>query len=137
MQTPSNAELIAHLRNWKNDCVVRDDARTKKTGEIFTPTVLVQEMLAKVPASQFEDPTNTFLDPSCGNGQFLSEVLIRKLENGIDFETALGCIYGVDIMQDNVETCKQRLLCNLEQYRHIVDKNIVCADFLTYDCSFS
>lgn len=137
MQTPSNAELIAHLRNWKDDCVVRDDARIKKTGEIFTSSALVQEMLDKFPLEEFCDPSKTFLDPSCGNGQFLSEVLIRKLENGIDFVTALSCIYGVDIMQDNVETCKQRLLCNLEQYRHIVDKNIVCADFLTYDCSFS
>jgi hypothetical protein len=39
-------------------------------------------------------------------------------------------------MQDNVEVCRDRLLCGLEQYRHIVEKNIVCADFLTYDCSF-
>jgi hypothetical protein len=136
VQTPSNAELIAHLRNWNVDCVVRDAARIKKTGEIFTPTALVQEMLDQIPAIQFADATKTFLDPSCGNGQFLSEVLIRKLENGIDFSTALGTIYGVDIMLDNVETCRDRLLCGLEQYRRIVEKNIVCADFLTYDCSF-
>ncbi len=136
MQIPSNAELIAHLRNWGNDCVVRDALRTKRTGEVFTPTALVQEMLEKIPAVQFADATKTFLDPSCGNGQFLSEVLIRKLENGIDFATALGSIYGIDIMQDNVESCRDRLLCGLEQYRHIVEKNIVCADFLTYDCSF-
>jgi type I restriction-modification system DNA methylase subunit len=115
---------------------VRDAVRTKKTGEIFTPTALVQEMLAQIPAVQFADATKTFIDPSCGNGQFLSEVLIRKLENGIDFATALGTIYGVDIMLDNVETCRDRLLCGLEQYRRIVEKNIVCADFLTYDCSF-
>ena len=136
MRTPSNAELIAHLRNWSVDCVVRDASRTKRTGEVFTPTALVQEMLAQIPAVQFADATKTFIDPSCGNGQFLSEVLIRKLENGIDFATALGTIYGVDIMLDNVETCRDRLLCGLEQYRHIVEKNIVCADFLTYDCSF-
>lgn len=137
MQIPSNAELIAHLRNWSVDCVVRDAARIKKTGEIFTPTALVQEILDKFSEEEFADASKTFLDPSCGNGQFLSEVLIRKLENGIDFATALGCIYGVDIMQDNVETCKERLLCGLEQHRHIVEKNIVCADALTYDFSFS
>jgi type I restriction-modification system DNA methylase subunit len=116
---------------------VRDAARTKKTGEIFTPTALVQEILDKFSKEEFADASETFLDPSCGNGQFLSEVLIRKLENGIDFATALGSIYGVDIMQDNVESCRDRLLCGLEQYRQIVEKNIVCADFLTYDCSFS
>lgn len=137
MQTPSNAELIAHLRNWNVDCVVRDAARIKKTGEVFTPTALVQDIFNKFSKEEFADASKTFLDPSCGNGQFLSEALIRKLENGIDFATALGCIYGVDIMQDNVETCKERLLCGLEQYRHIVEKNIVCADALTYDFSFS
>jgi type I restriction-modification system DNA methylase subunit len=136
VQTPSNADLIAHLRNWSVDCVVRDAARTKRTGEVFTPTALVQEMLAHIPAENFADSTKTILDPSCGNGQFLSEVLISKLENGIDFATALGSIYGVDIMQDNVETCKERLLCGLEQYRHIVEKNIVCADALSYDFTF-
>jgi hypothetical protein len=56
-------------------------------------------------------------------------VLFRKLENGIDFSTALGSIYGVDIIQDNVESCKNRLLCGLDQYRYIVEKNIVCAYF--------
>lgn len=137
MKKASNSELIAHLRNWSNDCVVRDAVRTKKTGEIFTPTELVQEMLAQIPAVHFEDATKTFLDPSCGNGQFLSEVLIRKLANGIDFATALGSIYGVDIMQDNVESCRERLLCGLEQYRHIVEKNIVCADALSYNFKFS
>ena len=116
--------------------MVRDAERTKKTGEIFTPTALVQEMLAQIPAVQFADATKTFLDPSCGNGQFLSEVLIRKLENGIEFSAALGGIYGVDIMQDNVESCRSRLLCDLEQYRYIVEKNIVCADALTYNFSF-
>lgn len=137
MQTPSNAELIAHLRSWSVDCVVRDAARVKKTGEVFTPTALVQEMLSHIPADNFADSTKTVLDPSCGNGKFLSEALIRKLQNGIDFATALGSIYGVDIMLDNVETCRDRLLCGLEQYRHIVEKNIVCADALTYDFSFS
>jgi type I restriction-modification system DNA methylase subunit len=136
VQIPSNAELIAHLRNWSNDCVVRDAVRKKTTGEVFTSTALVQEMLEKIPAVQFADATKTFLDPSCGNGQFLSEVLIRKLENGIEFSAALGSIYGVDIMQDNVESCRSRLLCGVELYRHIVEKNIVCADALTYDFTF-
>jgi type I restriction-modification system DNA methylase subunit len=137
MQTPSNAELISHLRNWNVDCVVRHSARIKKTGEVFTPTALVQEILDKFSKEEFADASKTFLDPSCGNGQFLSEVLIRKLEYGIDFATALGSIYGVDIMQDNVEACRSRLLCGLDNYRHIVEKNIVCADALNYEFSFS
>jgi type I restriction-modification system DNA methylase subunit len=114
----------------------RDKLRVKQTAEIFTPTDLVQEMLDELPQELFADPEKTFLDNSCGDGQFLSEVLIRKVENNIDFETALSTIYGVDLMPDNVHLCRERLLCGREDLRHIVEKNIVCADALTYDYSF-
>jgi hypothetical protein len=63
-------------------------------------------------------------------------VLIRKLENGIDFEQALSTIYGVDLMQDNVELCRERLLCGRDDLKHIVEQNIVCADALTYHYRF-
>jgi type I restriction-modification system DNA methylase subunit len=116
--------------------VERDHLRVKATGEVFTPTALVQELLDQLPPTLFTDPAKTFLDNSCGDGQFLSEVLIRKLENGIDFETALGTIYGVDLMPDNVKLCQDRLLCGQEHLRSIVEKNIVCADALTYDYLF-
>ena len=116
--------------------VDRDQLRIKATGEVFTPTPLVQELLDQLPPDLFTDPTKTFLDNSCGDGQFLSEVLIRKMENGIDFETALSTIYGVDLMQDNVKLCQDRLLCGQEHLRSIVERNIVCADALTYDYLF-
>jgi type I restriction-modification system DNA methylase subunit len=116
--------------------VQRAAVRVKATGEVFTPTELVQEILDTLPQELFLDPTKTFLDPSCGDGQFLSEVLIRKLENGIDFETALSTIYGVELMPDNVELCKERLLCGQTHLQHIVDNNIVCHDALTYDYRF-
>ena len=76
--------------------VERDKLRVKATGEVFTPTPLVQEILDKLAPELFKDPTKTFPDPSCGDGQFLSEVLIRKVENGIDFATALSTIYGAE-----------------------------------------
>ena len=116
--------------------VEREKSRTQKSGEVFTPTKLVRDIIKKIPIEQFQDPSKTFLDPSCGDGQFLSEVLIKKMENGSTFEQALSTIYGVDIMPDNVALCKDRLLCGQEHLRHIVDKNIVCADALTYDYSF-
>ena len=133
----SNKELILRLRNWNLDYVKRSKERIKATGEVFTPTELVQKMLSQLPPDVFTDKSKTFCDPSCGNGQFLSEVLIKKLENNIDFETALSTIYGVDIMTDNVDVCRDRLLCGLEEYRHIVNKNIVCASATNYDFSFS
>ena len=131
-------EIIDRIRNRSYmSGVERDNLRVKATGEVFTPTPLVQEILDQLPQEQFQDPSKTFLDPSCGDGQFLGEVLIRKVENGIDFETALSTIYGVDLMQDNVELCRERLLCGREDLRHIVEKNIVCHDALTYDYSFN
>jgi type I restriction-modification system DNA methylase subunit len=116
--------------------VERDKLRIKQNGEIFTPTTLVQEILDTLDQTVFIDPTKTFLDPTCGDGQFLCEVLIRKIENGIDFETALSTIYGVDLMQDNVKLCRERLLCGREDLRHIVERNIVCADALRYHYRF-
>ena len=117
--------------------VERDKARVKATGEVFTPTPLVQEVLNQLPQETFTDPNKTFLDPSCGDGQFLGEVLIRKIENGSTFEQALSTVYGVDLMMDNVEECRKRLLCGKEELRHIVERNIVCHDALTYDYSFN
>ena len=116
--------------------IEREETRVKATGEVFTPTPLVQEILDNLPYEIFTDSTKNALDPSCGDGQFLGEVLIRKLENGIDFETALGTIYGVDLMEDNVALCRERLLCGREDLRHIVEKNIVCADGLRYHYRF-
>lgn len=129
--------LIRHLRDREYmSGVERDQARIRATGEVFTPTVLVQEVLDKMDPDLFVQPGKTFLDPACGDGQFLSEVLIRKLESGQDFETALGSIYGIDLMPDNVEQCRQRLLCGHEHLRHIVENNIVCADAGTYHYRF-
>ena len=78
--------IVSHARNREYmSGVERDKIRTKANGEVFTPTPLVQEMLDQLPQDLFSDPTKTFLDNSCGDGQFLSEVLIRKLENGIAY----------------------------------------------------
>lgn len=129
---------ISHLREREYmSGVDRERTRVKATGEVFTPTPLVQEILDQLPVDSFTDPDKTFLDPSCGDGQFLSEVLIRKLQNGHSFEQALSTVYGVDLMPDNVELCRERLLCGKTKYRHIVEQNIVCHDALTYDYSFN
>jgi len=129
---------ISHIRDREYmSGIERDKARTRATGEVFSPTPLVQEILDQLPKDSFTDPTKTFLDPSCGDGQFLSEVLIRKLENGHGFKQALSTVFGVDIMQDNVTLCRERLLCGKSEYSHIVEKNIVCHDGLTYGYEFN
>lgn len=131
------SDVIKHARNREYmSGVDRSKLRVKATGEVFTPTALVHEVLDRIPVKQFQDPTKTFLDNSCGDGQFLSEVLIRKMEHGSTFEQALSTIYGVDLMEDNVRLCRERLLCGREDLRHIVEKNIVQHDGLSYDYRF-
>lgn len=130
--------VIKHIRDrGYMSGIERTQQRVKATGEVFTPTELVQEMLDQLPKEVFTDPTKTFLDNSCGDGQFLGEVLIRKMENGSTFEQALSTVYGVDLMQDNVNECRKRLLCGRTDLEHIVRTNIVCHDALTYDYSFN
>jgi hypothetical protein len=122
--------------------VDRDKLRIKQTAEVFTPTPLVQEMLDKLEQQDltlFSDPTKTFLDNSCGDGQFLSEVIIRKIErSGCSLEQALQTTYGVDLMEDNIIECRKRLAGPnpTPEILEIVTKNIVCHDALTYDYSF-
>jgi len=126
-------KVINHIRNRSYmEGVDREQLRVKSTGEVFTPTILVQEIIDKISL----ESSSPVLDPACGDGQFLGEALICKLENGIDFETALSTIYGVDLMQDNVELCRERLLCGREDLRHVVEQNIVCADGLRYHYRF-
>ena len=133
MLKPTLSEVIGHIRDRTYmGGVERDRLRVKATGEVFTPTELVREMLERIPIEQFQDPAKTFLDNSCGDGQFLGEVLIRKMENGSTFEQALSTIYGLDLMIDNVDECRKRLLCGSKDSAHIaiVEKNIYQADAL-------
>jgi hypothetical protein len=116
--------------------VERNTIRIKATQEIFTPTEMVKDLLDNLDPILFVDNDQPFLDPTCGDGQFLGEVLIRKVENGIPFDQALSTIYGVDLMPDNVTLCQDRLLCGREDLRHIVEQNIVCADALRYHYQF-
>ena len=137
MSKPTLSEAIDHIRaRTYMGGVERDNLRVKATGEVFTPTDLVREMLERIPQHQFQDPTKTFLDNSCGDGQFLGEVLIRKMENGSTFEQALSTTYGVDLMIDNVDLCRERLLCGREDLRHVVEQNIYQADALKFSYKF-
>jgi hypothetical protein len=130
-------DVIDHIRNRTYmGGVERDNLRVKATGEVFTPTDLVREVLEQIPLEQFQDPAKTFLDNSCGDGQFLGEVLIRKMEHGSTFEQALSTTYGVDLMIDNVDLCRERLLCGREDLRHIVEQNIYQADALKFSYEF-
>ena len=130
-------KIIGHIRDRDYmSGIEREQSRVKVTNEIFTPTTRAITDIYKLPSILFSDPTKKFQDQCCGDGQFLGEVLIRKIENGIDFESSLSTIYGVDLMPDNVKLCQDRLLCGREDLRPIVEQNIVCADALRYHYRF-
>jgi len=127
---------------------MKTQKRKRDLGEVFTPLELVNKMLDKLPQRLWIDSSRTFLDNSCGNGSFLVEVLKRKLQYGHNPSQALSTIYGVDIMEDNIEECRERLLhiANVHyksryeftkrRNEKIINRNIVCADALVYDYSF-
>lgn len=109
----------------------------KKNGEIFTPPMLVNEILDKFPDEIWEE-NKTFCDPAAGNGNILIEVFKRKIALGHPYLVALKTIYGVELMPDNVEEMKQRFLELIPVEYHndakqILDYNIQCHDALTWD----
>jgi hypothetical protein len=89
--------------------VERTVERVRATGEVFTPSGLVIEMLRYVDIGLF-GPGRTVLDPACGDGQFLvAAKWVKILHFGMSEQDALADIYGVDIMRDNVDLCHLRL----------------------------
>lgn len=117
--------------------------RQSKTAEVFTPAWLVDEMLDKLPEEVWEKG-KTFLDPACGNGNFLIAVLYRKIQKGHNPLQSLNSIYGVDIMPDNIQECRIRLLKFVSFFQTLTLKhvavvltNIYIADALAYDFEFN
>ena len=140
----------------------KSKSRIREHGEVFTAEREVKAMCDLV-GNMCDDYSKRFLEPACGDGNFLAEILSRKLANlkrnykrsSYDFERfsvfAVSSIYGVDIMMDNVIECRDRLYeiwnkeyksvckkeCN-EQTRlavkYILEKNILCGNALTLMC---
>ena len=104
-----------------NDNQIKSKQRVSDHGEVFTAQREVSAMLDLV-KQETERIDSRFLEPACGTGNFLVEILKRKLtvvenrysKNQLDYERysiiALTSIYGVDILEDNVQTCRDRLL---------------------------
>ena len=101
---------------------------------------MVKDMVALTDASE---PSKTVLEPACGNGNFLAEILAQKLAKcncDDDAWTSLKSLFGIDIQDDNIRECKARLCeiflrkmtnANTKDVMSILDQNIVCGNFLT------
>lgn len=125
----------------KNDGIKRDSKRIKANGEVFTPKDLVEQMLAKIPEETWKDPKKTFLEPTFGSGNMLICMLEKRINSGVKPIDALKTLYGVELMQDNVDLCKERIKTTLREYGvkinkkilEIIDHNFVCSDFFKWD----
>ena len=101
----------------------RREERAKQTAEVFTPPRLVKQMLDKLPKEVW-NKGKTFCDPACGNGNFLIAVLWRKIARNHNPLDALKTIYGVDIMKDNIQECRLRLLKLVGLYEEVTKYHI-------------
>ena len=141
---------------------VKSKQRVADHGEVFTAEREVKAMCDLV-SQECDRIDSRFLEPACGDGNFLAEILTRKLatvkklykRSSYDFERysilAVTSIYGVDILQDNAQECRERLYkiwdkeyksvckkdCNdetRETVKYILSKNILCGNALTLMC---
>ena len=139
--------------------LVKSKQRVADHGEVFTPAWMVKAMLDLVQEETHRIDAR-FLEPACGSGNFLVQVLQRKLaavelkytksefERGHYALLALMCIYGIELLPDNIAECRANLLgifadyLNLDEtsdlYRaafHVLSINLVHGDALTMKAS--
>lgn len=122
---------------------IKSKERVKEKGEVFTRKREIKAMLKNIPNITKD---TVFLEPSCGNGNFLIEILKNKLrttdKKTEDLLSCLQSIYGVDIMEDNIIEARLRLLKYIERLgyinisllvENILKNNIKIGDFLKDD----
>ncbi|MBA3962818.1 MAG: SAM-dependent DNA methyltransferase [Chthoniobacterales bacterium] len=107
--------------------LTKSKQRVADHGEVFTPAWLVEAMLDLV-KDETERIDSRFLEPACGDGNFLVPVLRRKLAavelkyRQCDFERrhyallALMCVYGIELLPDNIKECRANLLTVFADY---------------------
>ena len=114
---------------------VKSKQRVADHGEVFTSKREVNAMLDLV-IQETERIDSRFLEPACGTGNFLVEILERKLKivknrykkNQLEYEryavVAVSSVYGIDLLEDNIEEAKNRLF-NIfnEKYTDLYNEN--------------
>lgn len=93
--------------------LTRSRERVSKHGEVFTPSHIVRAQHKLIPNNgecSWSDPTMVYLEPTCGNGQFVVAAVQRKLSAGLSVYDAVNTVFGMDIMADNILECQTRVL---------------------------
>src|SRR5690606_22869070 len=134
---------------------IKSRQRVADHGEVFTPEWMVEAMLDLV-KGETERIDSRFLEPACGSGNFMVAILRRKLAavqlkyGASDFERehyallAMMCIYGIELLADNIAECRANLLGLLTDYLqlseadelfqaagYVLSQNLVHGDALT------
>jgi hypothetical protein len=116
--------------------LVKSKQRVADHGEVFTPAWMVDAMLDLV-KDETERIDSRFLEPACGSGNFIVKILQRKLAavelkyGKSPFERqhfslyALMCIYGIELLMDNIEECRANALEILSDYLNLSEKDDV------------
>lgn len=109
---------------------IKSRKRVADHGEVFTPAWMVEAMLDLV-KGETERIDSRFLEPACGDGNFLVQILRRKLAavelkyGRSDFERrhyallALMCLYGIELLTDNIAECRAKLLTIFAEYMNL------------------
>lgn len=117
--------------------LIKSRKRVTDHGEVFTPAWMVDAMLDLV-KDESERIDSRFLEPACGSGNFLVQVLRRKLATAelkfaqSDFEKqhyallGLMCIYGVELLEDNIAECRQNMLEIFADYLNLQESDDLC-----------
>ena len=117
--------------------LIKSRKRVADHGEVFTPAWMVDAMLDLV-KDESERIDSRFLEPACGSGNFIVKVLQRKLAavelkfGKSDFEKqhyallALMCIYGIELLADNIAECRANMLDILAEYLNIDETDDLC-----------
>ena len=121
--------------------IIKSKNRVKKHGEVFTPDWVVKEMCDLVgEEGAWDNIDNTFLEPAAGTGNFVVEILRRKLSRcSSDDEKlrALKSVYAIELLQDNVDEMKARVRAIMSEHGmtdgvdDIISVNIQQGNFLT------
>jgi hypothetical protein len=94
--------------------LIKSKERVKKHGEVFTPEQTVDNMLNIVDQQHWERNAY-FLEPTCGNGNFIIKIIKKKLEYKHSLIDALETTWGFDIQLDNIVECRDRIIKEIIQ----------------------
>lgn len=148
--------FLNRLGEHEDKKLIKSKERVAENGEVFTPRNIVKDMLDLDGIKEYSFLIDkTFLEPACGNGNFLIQIVARKLVAvpddsetfDIDIVRCIASVYGVDIANDNINESRERMLSAVKMryeesghtlsadyeksFKYILNRNIILGNTLT------